>query len=335
MQPVDSVNAASDLMLLDSRAKRRKAAIAYGERKIMSDAGHFGHGKIGLVATLAFLAIAETQAYSQVGAVNSGAVSQGAALADSDPVLRLEELTEANHEALLLKDDARSIVIAYSSLEASAAQTELLTMMLRESHPYKGVINFYRLDQARHPVVWHDVKKGAAWTTGPYFLLVNASPPMIGTIVEARNGVDSPLHQISQERLKAEIVRFFKVQLPVSHVSVSDIAEKVSAPALPTFIMAYRSKGPKYDRNGFQPFVYESQLYAGRVNFVMVDLDESDVSYKLGIKMPKQDDTYFVVYNPTARNGAMIFDPALSTKNMEEAIRQYFGPGHEPAQVVK
>ncbi|MBK7840290.1 MAG: hypothetical protein IPJ49_21935 [Candidatus Obscuribacter sp.] len=50
----------------------------------------------------------------------------------------------------------------------------------------------------------------------------------------------------------------------------------------------------------------ESQLYAGRVNFVMVDLDQPDLSSKLGIKLPYQDDTYFVVYNPTARDGSMV-----------------------------
>ncbi len=254
-------------------------------------------------------------------------------IAEADPIARLDELTEANHVQRLLADGTKSVIIAYSNLETSALQTELLTMMLRESHIYTGAVNFYRLDHARHPIVWSNVKHGAAWTTGPVFLLVNNAPKMIGTIVDVNNGVETPRHEMSSDRLRAEIARFFKVRLPLFHANVADVGDKVTAVGLPTFMMAYRSKGPKYDRARFQSFVYESQLYAGRVNFVMIDLDESDVSHKLGIAFPKQDDTYFVVYNPKVRDGAMIFDPTLTTKGMESSIRQYFGI--EPARVVE
>ena len=260
--------------------------------------------------------------------------AQASTLKNYDAVAKLEELTDANSAALLLQPDARSVVIVYSSNERSASQTEQLEQFARESHKFTGAVKFYRLDQASYPTVWTNISGGRTWTQGPCFLLVSNSPKMIGTVVESKNGVDVPMHALTAERITAEIARFFKVRLPVTHVDVNNVDQVVAAPALPTFIMAYRSKGPTNDTAQFQRFVYESQLYAGRVNFVMVDLDQPDLSSKLGIKLPYQDDTYFVVYNPTARDGSMVFDPALSTKGMESAIRTYFGPGHEPATVV-
>lgn len=273
-------------------------------------------------------------AHGASGNTTSTTTTQVSALKTYDAVSKLEELTDANSAALLLQPDARSVIIAYSSKQNSPLQTEQLEQFLRESHKFTGAVKFYRLDQATYPTAWNNISGGRAWTQGPCFLMVSNSPQMIGTVVETKNGVDVPMHALTADRITAEIARFFKVRLPVTHVDVNNVDQVVAAPGLPTFIMAYRSKGPTNDTAQFQRFVYESQLYAGRVNFVMVDLDQPDLSNKLGIKMPLQDDTYFVVYNPTARDGSMVFDPALSTKGMEAAIRTYFGPGHEPATVI-
>lgn len=261
------------------------------------------------------------------------APTQASTLKNYEPILQLEELTDANAANLLIQQGGKSFVVAYSSKEG-AAQNDFLDMVVRESHNYTGAVKFYRLDQAKYPTAWSNITNGRTWTKGPCYLLVNNSPLVIGTIMDTVNGVDVPVHNLTSARLNAEIARLFKVQLPVSHVNIDNVDQKVLAPALPTLIMAYRNKGPNHDPVEFQRFVYESQLYVGRVNFVFVDLDQDDISTKLGIKLPKQDDAYFVVYDPTKRNGSMAFDPNLSTTNMEVIIRTYFGPGHEPAKVV-
>lgn len=261
----------------------------------------------------------------------STAATQTSALKDYDPLMQLEELTDVSAPNLLLNQGNKSFVVVYSSKETG--QDEQLATVVRESHNYTGAVKFYRLDQAKNPTTWTNITS-RPWKGGPCFILVNNAPVAIGTVMDTVGGVDVPVNTLSSARLNAEIVRFLKVQVPVTQVNVDNVDAVVAGPAIPTFVMAYRNKGPNNDPAEFQRFVYESQLYAGRVNFVIVDLDQDDISTKLGIKLPKQDDAYFIVYDPKARNGSMVYDPHLTTKGMEAAIRMYFGPGHEPATVI-
>ena len=165
----------------------------------------------------------------------------------------------------------------------------------------------------------------------PYFDGMTMDPAPVKDI---KGGVEEAVHSISSDRLRAEITRFLKIRPPVYHVTVGDVDRLVIQPGLPTFIMAYRNRGPQNVTTQFQRFAYESQLYAGRVNFVLVDLDQGDVSTKLGFTLPKQDDPYYVVYNPNGKVGLLINNPLMSESLMEDAIRSYFGPGHEPAKVI-
>lgn len=251
-----------------------------------------------------------------------------------DAVLKLEELTDANSEELLLKRNMPSFVVVYSSKESNPAQTQQLEQIVRDSHNYAGAVNFYRLDQAMYPNTWSNITNGRAWSQGPCFLLFSVNPVMIGTVMEQQNGIDVPVHTMSSARMSAEIARFIKIKPLVIHANIDNVDSLVVSPALPTFIMAYRSKGPHHDLFQFKRFVYESQLYAGRVNFVYVDLDQPDLSSKLGIALPKQDEIYYVLYNPKSKTSQMVADPALSGKQMEAVILKFFGPGHEPAKVI-
>ncbi len=251
-----------------------------------------------------------------------------------EAILKLEELTDANAEQLLLKQGDKAVVVAYSSKESSPAQNAQLELIARDSHNYTGAIKFYRLDQARYPRTWSDISQNVAWNRGPYFLLVNNNPLMIGTVKDLSGAGEVAVHSISSDRLRAEIARFLKIRPPVYHVTVDDVDRLVLQPGLPTFIMAYRNRGPQNVTTQFQRFAYESQLYAGRVNFVLVDLDQSDLSSRLGFNLPRQDDPYYVVYKPNGKVGLLINNPLLSEALMEDAIRSYFGPGHEPARVI-
>jgi len=253
---------------------------------------------------------------------------------DHDAVLKLEELTDANSEELLLKRNMPSFVVVYSSKESNPAQTQQLEQIVRDSHNYAGAVNFYRLDQAKYPNTWSNITNGRSWSQGPCFLLFSINPVMIGTVMEQQNGIDVPVHNMSSARMSAEIARFMKIKPLVTHANLDNVDPLVIKPALPTFIMAYRSRGPHHDFVQFQRFVYESQLYAGRVNFVYVDLDQPDLSSKLGIALPKQDDVYYVLYNPKSKTSQTVADPALSGRQMETVISKFFGPGHEPAKVI-
>lgn len=265
---------------------------------------------------------------------NQGSSTTAAPLTNVEAILKLDELTDANAEQLLLKQGDRAVVVAYSSKESSSAQTAQLEIIARDSHNYVGAIKFYRLDQAKYPKTWSDISRNTPWNHGPYFMLVNPNPLMIGTVKDVKGGVEEAVHSISSDRLRAEITRFLKIKPPVYHVTAADVDRLVLQPGLPTFIMAYRNKGPQTVSTQFQRFAYESQLYAGRVNFVLIDLDQSDVSAKLGFTLPKQDEPYYVVYKPAGKVGLLINNPLMSESLMEDAIRSYFGPGHEPAKVI-
>ena len=271
-------------------------------------------------------------AASNAGQANS---NQSAKLTNVDAILKLEELTDANAEQLLLKQGDKAVIVAYSSKESSSAQTAQLEMIARDSHNYTGAIKFYRLDQAKYPKTWSDISHNTPWGHGPYFMLLNNNPLMIGTIKDLKGGVEEAVHSVSSDRLRAEVARFLKIKPPVYHVTVGDVDRLVLQPGLPTFIMAYRNKGPQTVNTQFQRFAYESQLYAGRVNFVLVDLDQGDISAKLGFTLPKQDDPYYVVYKPNGKVGLLINNPLMSEPLMEDALRSYFGPGHEPAKVIR
>lgn len=256
------------------------------------------------------------------------------ALRHVEAILKLEELTDTNAEQLLLRQGDKAVVVAYSSKEASPTQTAQLELIARDSHNYTGAIKFYRLDQARYPKTWRDISQNTAWTQGPVFMLVNNKPLMIGTVKDLKGGVEESVHSISSDRLRAEIARFLKIWPPVYHVTGADVNRLVLQPGLPTFLMAYRNRGPQNVTTQFQRFAYESQLYSGRVNFVLVDLDQGDISPQLGFHLPKQDDPYYVVYKPAGKVGLLINNPLMSEALMEDAIRSYFGPGHEPARVI-
>ncbi|CAN5381268.1 hypothetical protein BH11CYA1_BH11CYA1_44710 [soil metagenome] len=265
---------------------------------------------------------------------NSSNSAKSATLTNVEAILKLDELTDANAEQLLLKQGDKAVIVAYSSKENSSAQTSQLEMFARDSHGYTGAIKFYRLDQAKYPKTWSDITQNVTWDHGPYFLLVNNSPLSIGTVKDLKGGVEVAVHSITSDRLRAEVTRFLKIKPLAYHVTAGDVDRLVIQPGVPTFIMAYRNKGPQNVTTQFQRFNYESQLYAGRVNFVYVDLDQGDLSSKLGLTLPKQDDPYFVVYKPNGKVGLVINNPLMSESLMEDAIRSYFGPGHEPAKVI-
>ncbi len=256
------------------------------------------------------------------------------AVRNVEAILKLQELTDSNAEQLLLKQGDKVMIVAYSSKENSPTQTAQLELIARDSHNYTGAIKFYRLDQAKYPKTWSDISRKEPWSKGPVFMLVNNNPLMIGTVKDLNGGVEEAVHSISSDRLRAEIARFLKIKPPVYHVTVADVDRLVLQPGLPTFIMAYRNRGPQNITTQFQRFAYQSQLYAGRVNFVLVDLDQGDVSSKLGFTLPMQDEPYYVVYKPDGKVGLLINNPLLSEVAMQDAIRSYFGPGHEPAIVV-
>ncbi|MBW4531542.1 MAG: hypothetical protein KME02_12740 [Aphanothece saxicola GSE-SYN-MK-01-06B] len=258
----------------------------------------------------------------------------GSAMRTVEAILKLEELTDANAAHLLLVLGNKSMVVVYSSKESSPAQAAQLDLIARDSNNYVGAIKFYRLDQAKYPKTWSDISHNETWKRGPVFMLVNNNPKLIGTVKDLKDGVEVPVHSISTDRLRAEITRFLKIRPPVYHVTVDEVERLILQPGLPTFIMAYRNKGPQNITTQFQRFAYESQLYAGRVNFVLIDLDQGDPSSKLGFKLPKQDEPYYVVYKPKGKVGLLINNPLLSEVLMEDAIRSYFGPGHEPAKVI-
>lgn len=294
---------------------------------------HFKHVTMGLIV-LATAMLAGCGQAATGSNPNQTTSSQSAPLKNVDAILKLEELTDSNAEQLLLKQGDKAVVVAYSSKENSLVQKEQLELIARDSHNYTGAIKFYRLDQAKYPKTWSDISHNTPWGHGPYFLLVNNNPLMIGTVKDLKGGVEEAVHSISSDRLRAEITRFLKIRPPVYHVTVGDVDRLVIQPGLPTFIMAYRNRGPQNVTTQFQRFAYESQLYAGRVNFVLVDLDQGDISTKLGFTLPKQDDPYYVVYNPNGKVGLLINNPLMSESLMEDAIRSYFGPGHEPAKVI-
>ncbi|WP_094585165.1 hypothetical protein [Synechococcus sp. BO 8801] len=258
----------------------------------------------------------------------------GSAKRTVDAILKLEELTDANAAHLLLELGNKSMVVVYSSKESSPTQTAQLDLIARDSNNYVGAIKFYRLDQAKYPKTWSDISHNEVWRRGPIFMLVNNNPKMIGTVKDLKDGAEVTVHSISTDRLRAEITRFLKIRPLVYHVTVDEVDRLILKPGLPTFIMAYRNKGPQNMPTQFQRFAYESQLYAGRVNFVLIDLDQGDPSAQLGFTFPKQDDPYYVVYKPKDKVGLLINNPLLSETLMEDAIRSYFGPGHEPAKVI-
>lgn len=249
-------------------------------------------------------------------------------------ILNLEELTDSNSQSLLLQSDKPSFVVVYSSKESSPAQNQQLEQIVRDSHNYTGAVNFYRLDQAKYPITWSNISNGRPWTQGPCFLLVSINPVMIGTVMEQQAGIDVPLHTMSSARMSAEIARFFKIPPLVTHANPDNVEQLVLNPGLPTFIMVYRNSSPQRDLRQFHRFVYESQLYKGRVGFVYIDLDQPDLSGKLGLTIPKQDEPYYLLYNPQTGKYKVVNDPTLSGKQMEMEISQFFGPGHEPATVV-
>jgi len=152
--------------------------------------------------------------------------------------------------------------------------------------------------------------------------------------MEQQAGIDVPLHTMSSARMSAEIARFFKIPPLVTHANPDNVDQLVLNPGLPTFIMVYRNSSPQRDLRQFHRFVYESQLYKGRVGFVYIDLDQPDLSGKLGLTIPKQDAPYYLLYNPQTGKYKVVNDPTLSGKQMEMEISQFFGPGHEPATVV-
>lgn len=283
-----------------------------------------------LLVTSGFLAACD-QSSSASGTTT---VSTKSSLTNADAVAKIVEVTDANAAELLINQGDRSVVVAYSSNENSAAQTEQLETMAREANAYTGAVKFYRLDVAKNATTWTNITHGRKWDHGPYFLLVKANPLTVGTVVDLKGANEVTVSNMDGLRLRAEITRFFKATLPVSHTNVAQVDEQVIKPAMPTFIMAYRNKGAQNPVEQFRRFNYESQLYAGRVNFVLVDLDQSDISSKLGFTLPKQDEPYYVVYDPNRKVGLIINNPLLSQALMEDAIRSYFGPGHEPATVT-
>ncbi|MDX1989223.1 MAG: hypothetical protein SFV17_21235 [Candidatus Obscuribacter sp.] len=249
-------------------------------------------------------------------------------------LLNLQELNDSNSEELILKSGKPSFVVVYSSKESSPAQEQQLEQIVRDSHNYTGAVNFYRLDQAKYPNTWSNISNGRPWSQGPCFLMVSINPLMIGTVMEQQSGIDVPLHTISSGRMSAEIQRFFKIPPLVTHINADNVDQLVLNPGLPTFIMVYRNSSPQRDLTQFHRFVYESQLYKGRVGFVYIDLDQLDLSSKLGLSIPQQGAPYYLLYNPQTRKYQVINNPTLSGKEMEMAISQFFGPGHEPAKVI-
>jgi hypothetical protein len=282
-----------------------------------------------LIVTAGILAGCE-----QSSSASNGNSASTRSLQNADAVAKIVEITDANAAALLINQGDRSVVVAYSSNESSGPQTEQLETMAREANAYTGAVSFYRLDVAKNPTTWSNITHGRKWDHGPYFLLVKANPLTVGTVVDLKGASEVAVSSMDGLRLRAEIKRFFKAALPVSHTNIAQVDEQVLKPGLPTFIMAYRNKGAQNPVEQFKRFNYESQLYAGRVNFVLVDLDQPDISKELGFTLPKQDEPYYVVYDPKRKVGLLVNNPLLSQALMEDAIRSYFGPGHEPAIVT-
>jgi hypothetical protein len=257
--------------------------------------------------------------------------SSSSAINDVDAGLKIQELTDTNAAQLLLSPGAKSVVIAYSSKEASAAQTEQLELMARDSHNYAGVVNFYRLDQAKYPNAWSAITRNASWDKGPYFLMVYSDQKMVITVADQQG---KAVHAMTSDVLSGEVNRSLKVKPPVFHVTADQVDRLIHQSGRPVLIMAYRNNGPQNITAQFQRFAQQAPLYAGRVNFLLLDLDQTDISDKLGMKLPKQNDPYYVVYDPSRKVGYQINNALLSDAALQDAIRSYFGPGHEPVAFV-
>lgn len=249
------------------------------------------------------------------------------AIKDVDAGLKIQELTDTNAAQLLLSPGAKSVVIAYSSKEASAAQTEQLELIARDSHNYAGIVNFYRLDQAKYPQAWSAITNKATWQRGPYFLVVDSDQKRVITVSDDQGNA---VHTMTSKDLSGEVKRSLEVEPPVFHVTADQVDRLIHQSGRPVVIMAYRNNGPQNILIQFQRFAQQAPFYAGRVNFLLLDLDQADISDKLGMKLPKQNDPYYVVYDPSRKVGYQIDNALLSNADLQDAIRAYFGPGHEP-----
>jgi hypothetical protein len=253
------------------------------------------------------------------------------AIKDVDAGLKIQELTDTNAAQLLLSPGAKSVVIAYSSKEASAAQTQQLELIARDSHNYAGVVNFYRLDQAKYPRAWSAITSNTTWVGGPCFLMVYSDQKMVAIVKDLQDNI---VRTMPSDRLSAEVARFLKVKPPVFHVTADQVDRLIHQSGRPVVIMAYRNNGPQNITTQFQRFAEQAPFYAGRVNFLLLDLDQADISDKLGMKLPKQNDPYYVVYDPSRKVGYQANNALLSNADLQDAIRSYFGPGHEPVAFV-
>jgi hypothetical protein len=142
------------------------------------------------------------------------------------------------------------------------------------------------------------------------------------------------VHAMTSDVLSGEVNRSLKVKPPVFHVTADQVDRLIHQSGRPVLIMAYRNNGPQNITAQFQRFAQQAPLYAGRVNFLLLDLDQTDISDKLGMKLPKQNDPYYVVYDPSRKVGYQINNALLSDAALQDAIRSYFGPGHEPVAFV-
>jgi hypothetical protein len=124
----------------------------------------------------------------------------------------LVELTAANANDLLVGLQGKTFIVAYSSKESSAAQTQQLALITREAANYAGRLAFVRLDVDKYPEVFAALYSNRKWDHGPYFFIVSNNPNFRATISDTFNGTSDPVHSIGSVRLHAEINDYLKLQ---------------------------------------------------------------------------------------------------------------------------
>lgn len=261
-----------------------------------------------------------------------------AAVRTADVLQVLPEITDTNAADLLIKSKGMSLVVSYSSAEASPAQDAQLAMIARESHDYAGLVGFYRLDVAKYPNTWKTISQGATWTHGLNFRMYNSAtnPMQMGNIVDNVNGKDVPKYSLTKAELRDHINNFLKVAPLVWHITD---AQQVFDTGLPAVIMVYRGTSPQtlILPMQFQNYAYRSQLYPNRVAFFLLDRDQYDASSGLGMDLPKQDNAYYVLFQPGKKLGTgigmVINNQLLSDSDLEYSIFSYFGPKYGPSKV--
>ena len=145
------------------------------------------------------------------GVASAFAQSSSAAPAVGTP-RPLAELTRENADTILVDLQGKSFIVAYSSKEASPAQTQQLTLVAQEAVHYIGRVAFLRLDVDKYPDVFAGLSANHKWDYGPRFFVVNNNPNFIGQISDNFNGASDPIHSISSVRLHKEIYDWLKVQ---------------------------------------------------------------------------------------------------------------------------